>query len=62
MQAQSKSISLPTRKGFKFFIKLKPDVLVTLIQKPGKTAFALEAAIEKEISKLLQNDIIKAMG
>lgn len=50
---------LPKLKGFTFFIKLKPDAPASLVQKPRRVPFALEAEIEREISKLLQNDIIE---
>ena len=50
---------LPKLNGFTFFIKLKPDAPSSLIQKPRRVPFSLEAAIEKEISKLIQDDIIE---
>ena len=51
--------NLPKLKGFTFFIKLKPDAPASLIQRPRRVPFSMEAAIEKEISKLLQTDIIE---
>ncbi|MEL6931188.1 MAG: reverse transcriptase domain-containing protein [Cyanobacteria bacterium J06600_6] len=51
--------SLPKIKGFQFFIQLKENAPTSIIQKPRRVPFALESAIEKEISKLLQNDIIE---
>ena len=51
--------SLPKLKGYTFFIKLKPDAPASLIQKPRRVPFALEAQIEKEIAKLIKDDIIE---
>lgn len=50
---------LPKINGFSFSIKLKPDAPNSLIQNPRRIPFAMESEIEKEISKLLQNDIIE---
>lgn len=51
--------SLKKIEGFQFYIQLKEDAPTSLIQKPRRVPFALESAIEKEISKLLADDIIE---
>ena len=56
---KSQTETLPKLNGFTFFIKLKSDAPSTLIQKNRRVPFSLEAAIESEISKLLQDDIIE---
>ena len=53
------SSSLPKLSGFQFFIKLKPNAPTSIIQKPRRVPFALEAAIEEEIAKELRDDIIE---
>jgi len=51
--------NLPKLSGFQFFIKLKPSAPESIVQKPRRVPFALETAIEEEISKLLKDDIIE---
>ena len=51
--------NLPKLSGFQFFIELKPSAPASIIQKPRRVPFALETAIEEEISKLLRDDIIE---
>ena len=51
--------SLPKLNGYNFFIKLKPDAPASLVQKQRRIPFALQDAVEKEIQKLLMNDIIE---
>ena len=51
--------SLPKLNGYEFFIKCKPDTPNSLIQKQRRIPFALRDAVEREIQKLLMNDIIE---
>lgn len=51
--------SLPKLNGYNFFIKLKPEAPTSLVQKQRRIPFALQDAVEKEIQKLLMNDIIE---
>ena len=50
---------LPAIEGFNFFIKLKENSPDTLIQKARRIPFSLEDQVEKEITKLIQEDIIE---
>ena len=58
-KTENRPTSLPKMKGFQFFIQLKENAPSSLIQKPRRVPFALESAIEEEISKLLRDDIIE---